>query len=140
MPDPGRQEEIELQRSSVVLGSGARAHGMGGAFLARADDATASSWNPAGLSYLLRPELSLVGFHSVNRNVGRNTADVTTSTDRFEGVTPDFVSVAYPLQIGSRSGSIQVSYQRMLPVGGERHGEIAPRECRKTQCLPSTSA
>ena len=124
MPDPGRQEEIELQRSSVVLGSGARAHGMGGAFLARADDATASSWNPAGLSYLLRPELSLVGFHSVNRNDGRNTADVTTSTDRFEGVTPDFVSVAYPLQIGSRSGSIQVSYQRMLPVGGERHIEV----------------
>jgi hypothetical protein len=96
---------------------------MGGAFLARADDATASSWNPAGLSYLLRPELSLVGFHSVNRNDGRDLAGVTTSTDRFEGLTPDFVSVAYPLQVGSRSGSIQVSYQRMLPVGGDRHIE-----------------
>jgi long-subunit fatty acid transport protein len=121
---PGRQEDLELQRSSVVLGSGARAHGMGGAFLARADDATASSWNPAGLSYLLRPELSLVGFHSVNRNDGRNAAGVTTSTDRFEGITPDFVSAAYPLRLGSRSGSVQVSYQRMLPVGGRRRIEI----------------
>ena len=34
---------------------------MGGAFLARADDATAASWNPAGLSYLRRPEFTVVG-------------------------------------------------------------------------------
>mgnify|MGYP000095960413 CR=1 FL=1 len=37
---------------------------MGGAFLARADDATAASWNPAGLSYLRRTEFSLVGVHN----------------------------------------------------------------------------
>jgi len=48
-------------RQNLTLGSGARAYGMGGAFLARADDATAASWNPAGLSYLRVPELSLVG-------------------------------------------------------------------------------
>ena len=42
-------------RQNLTLGSGARAYGMGGAFLARADDATAASWNPAGLSYLRVP-------------------------------------------------------------------------------------
>jgi hypothetical protein len=47
-------------QQNLTLGSGARAFGMGGAFLARADDATAASWNPAGLSYLRAPELSLV--------------------------------------------------------------------------------
>ena len=48
-----RQDEIDLTgQQNVILGSGARAFGMGGAFLARADDATAASWNPAGLSYL----------------------------------------------------------------------------------------
>ncbi len=43
-----------------VVGSGARALGMGGAFIAVADDATAASWNPGGLTQLERPEISLV--------------------------------------------------------------------------------
>lgn len=38
---------------------GARSLGMGGAFLALADDATAAYTNPAGLSNLSRPEFSL---------------------------------------------------------------------------------
>src|SRR5438477_7018998 len=60
-PRLGAQEELDLQaRANVLQGSGARALGMGGAFLARADDATAASWNPAGLSYLRLPELSAV--------------------------------------------------------------------------------
>src|SRR5437762_1459679 len=43
-----------------TTGSGARALGMGGAFIAVADDATASSWNPAGLCVLERAEASIV--------------------------------------------------------------------------------
>ena len=47
------QDQIDLTgQQNLTLGAGARAYGMGGAFLARADDATAASWNPAGLSYL----------------------------------------------------------------------------------------
>jgi long-subunit fatty acid transport protein len=38
---------------------GARAMGLGGAFLALADDATAAFANPAGLVQLVRPEVSL---------------------------------------------------------------------------------
>ena len=63
-PPPTRGEDplgIPGQQN-LTLGSGARAFGMGGAFLARADDATAASWNPAGLSYLRAPELSLSRF------------------------------------------------------------------------------
>lgn len=43
-----------------ILGFGARAMGMGGAFTAVADDATAASWNPAGLSQMTSSEFSLV--------------------------------------------------------------------------------
>jgi long-subunit fatty acid transport protein len=39
-------------------GVGARAAGMAFAFNAIADDATAMSWNPAGLTQLKHPELS----------------------------------------------------------------------------------
>lgn len=41
-------------------GVGAQATGMGGAFIGVADDATAASLNPAGLSELLVSEASLV--------------------------------------------------------------------------------
>lgn len=44
----------------TVLGAGARAQAMGGAFTAVADDASASEWNPAGLARLTRPELTIV--------------------------------------------------------------------------------
>ncbi|MBI2362792.1 MAG: PorV/PorQ family protein [Elusimicrobia bacterium] len=42
----------------LQYGVGARALGMGGAFFAVADDATAAYWNPAGLAYLQRKELT----------------------------------------------------------------------------------
>ncbi|GAB4334563.1 MAG: hypothetical protein Kow0037_13360 [Calditrichia bacterium] len=44
----------------LEIGVGARAIGMGGAFVSTADDATAMYWNPAGLGRLTRPELLFV--------------------------------------------------------------------------------
>jgi long-chain fatty acid transport protein len=43
---------------------GARSLGMGGAFLALSDDSTAAYTNPAGLSQLLEPEVSIEGRHT----------------------------------------------------------------------------
>ena len=43
---------VEIPSSPNPVGSGARALGMGGAFIAIADDATAASWNPGGLIQL----------------------------------------------------------------------------------------
>lgn len=130
--DPPRQEEVELQRSSVVLGSGARALGMGGAFLARADDATAASWNPAGLSYLRRAEVSVVGFRSTRSTRGRDDAGETTSIDTFDGSALDFISLVHPLRLGSQFGAVQLSYQRLLPseaTAASRFRSRAPRGC-----------
>ena len=113
-------DEIDFEGfTSLSLGSGARAFGMGGAFLARADDATAASWNPAGLSYLRRPEFSIVGARtSFERgNFG------APATDRLTGYTPDFLAVTYPLQ----SGSVQISYQRIFSFRGTREIERVGR-------------
>ncbi len=57
---PAMAQFLEIGGSPNVVGSGARAAGMGGAFIAVADDATAASWNPAGLVQLERPEISCV--------------------------------------------------------------------------------
>ena len=44
-----------------ITGSGARAAGMGNAFIGLADDATAINWNPGGLTALEHFEASVVG-------------------------------------------------------------------------------
>src|SRR5213083_1097212 len=59
---------------------GARALGMGGAFVAVADDATAPYWNPAGLVYL--PYREVLPQHS----------------EKFGGlVTHDYIGAGFPL-------------------------------------------
>ena len=61
-------QRIEIPSSPNPVGSGARALGMGSAFIAVADDATAASWNPGGLIQLEKPEISSVGyfFHRID--------------------------------------------------------------------------
>ena len=60
--NPTFSQELAPSSLEIVnpnpVGSGARALGQGNAFVAIADDATAASWNPGGLSHLERPELS----------------------------------------------------------------------------------
>ena len=51
-----RAQGVALSRA----GSGARAAGMGDAFVAVSDDGTAATWNPAGLAQLRQPEFSFV--------------------------------------------------------------------------------
>lgn len=101
--------------TSLSLGSGARALGMGGAFLARADDATAASWNPAGISYLRRPEVSVVGARNAfwKRPQGGGS-------DHLVGYTPDFAAVAVPFDSRDLSGALQLSYLRVLSFSGNR--------------------
>lgn len=109
-------DEVDFEGlTSLSLGSGARALGMGGAFLARADDATAVSWNPAGLSYLGRPEFSIVG----TRNSFERGAAGAPASDRFAGYGPDFVAVTWPLS----RGALQLNYQRVFSFAGTREIE-----------------
>src|SRR5688500_13393226 len=115
-------EAVLRGRSSVDVGSGARAYGMGGAFLARADDATAASWNPAGLSYLRRPELSLVGARtSFAAEEVRPGGFVTTESG--SGRVADFVAATHPVTLGPLSGAVQVSYQRVITFTDDRREE-----------------
>ena len=109
-------------RQNLTLGSGARAFGMGGAFLARADDATAASWNPAGLSYLRVPEVSFVGVV--------NSFDVSRGldNDRFEGQAIEFAALTWPLGFGDVRGAVQLSYQRAISFDGTRRIQLYNQE------------
>ncbi|BDU75067.1 OmpP1/FadL family transporter [Mesoterricola sediminis] len=108
-----------------IQGAGARALGLGGAFIALADDATAVSFNPAGLAQMLRPEASLVG-RGINRGVAFQDAETTAgsrtllagdsliSNTRFD---PLLAAATVPLRVGGRTLAIQLSVQRIFPLG-----------------------
>src|SRR5574340_274737 len=107
-------------RQNLTLGSGARAYGMGGAFLARADDATAASWNPAGLSYLRLPEVTVVGVVNRIDQERPGVEGVVRQTDRFRGQNADFAAFTWPVAIRGRGGAVQLSYQRAISYDGNR--------------------
>lgn len=44
----------------IAIGVGGRALGLGGAYAALANDVTAGYWNPAGLSHMLYPQITLM--------------------------------------------------------------------------------
>ena len=86
-------EEIAIGNA---FGLGARTMGMGGAFLAVADDFTTLYWNPAGLAQIRKFELYSSLSHSEQRvdtkfTRGR-TAEVGSSKTR-----PNSIGLVYPL-------------------------------------------
>jgi hypothetical protein len=77
----------------IALGGGARAMGMGGAFIAIADDATASYWNPAGLANFS----SLIAYPN-------SWQAYFMRSERFgDLINYNYISLAFPLEKG-RSG------------------------------------
>lgn len=84
MQPPGERDLPPLSGFAIVPFNfgppGARALGMGGAFIALADDATAAEANPAGLTKLSRPEVSLHGHYS-NLDVATLDLNALTSLD-----------------------------------------------------------
>jgi hypothetical protein len=81
----------------LPTGSGARALGFAGAFTAVADDATAASWNPGGLTQLERPEASVVYRYSREREEHRSNDDsFLVGDDAFSSHNLNYFSVAIP--------------------------------------------
>jgi len=93
-------QRIEIPSSPNPVGSGARALGMGGAFIAIADDATAASWNPGGLIQLETPEISVVGTY-FNRTEDNNlcTNPEASCDQSVSGSSINYLSAAYPFTL-----------------------------------------
>ena len=90
-------ERLEIPSSFNPVGSGARALGMGGAFIAVADDATAASWNPGGLIQLETPEVSAVGayvYRTEDLYFGRNPE--ASGSENITNTNVNYLSAAYP--------------------------------------------
>ena len=86
------QEVVKYGAEFLASGVGARALGMGGAYVAHADDATAGYWNVAGLDAIGAPEGAFM------------------HAERFDGIVSfDYAAVAWP--VTSRS-TVGVSFVR----------------------------
>jgi len=107
-------KSTDIISSPNPVGSGARAIGMGGAFIAVADDATAASWNPAGLIQLEEPEISIVGAYT-NTRICYNVAEHAESnnTNNFKDSNLNYFSVAHPFHF-YRNFVISLNYQRLF--------------------------
>ncbi len=110
---PAFGQGIEINSSPNPVGSGARALGMGAAFIAIADDATAASWNPGGLTQLERPEVSLVyAWKTYGEDVDSWTHPELNSEHEVDLDQINYASVVYPIQrtIAGRNLVVSLNY------------------------------
>jgi hypothetical protein len=102
---------------------------MGNAFIAIADDGTAASWNPAGLSQLRKPEFSLVhatnlreqameGYRTLDRLSAFTTLKTTNAASNIE-----FASAALPFTLKSRPVTVQVGWRRLYQFSSRLRGD-----------------
>ena len=106
-------QQVGVASSPNAVGSGARAMGMGGAFIAIADDATAASWNPAGLIQLERPELSIVGGYFDRREeFSSDTHPEISNTGEADDININYFSLTYPFHF-YKNMVVSLNYQRL---------------------------
>ena len=123
LPAAGLAQSLEnavLRNSFAPVGAGARAAGMGGAFLAIADDGTAASFNPAGLAQLRKSELAFVGYDDLlesSMDLSGGAYPLQSASARHS--VPQFLGFAKPIQAGSRRLTVQLSYERTVDLYGK---------------------
>ena len=110
-------ERIEIPSTFNPVGSGARALGMGGAFIGVADDATAASWNPGGLIQLETPEVSVVAAY-VHRTEDLDFGNDPGASGE-QGVSfgsLNYFSAAYPFKLLNRNMIVSLNYQHLYDL------------------------
>lgn len=124
-------QRLEIPSSFNPVGSGARALGMGSAFIAVADDATAASWNPGGLIQLGRPEVSVVGafFHRTEENeFGTNPEASGEQSVDAENI--NYFSASYPFALFNRNMILSLNYQHLFDFTREWNFPIIERSAQ----------
>lgn len=104
---------------------GARSLGMGGAFLGLADDASAAEANPAGLTILRKPEITIEGRNYQEQQVFTTSGTFpdlqrTAFSHYSQRVDPTFASIVYP----TKFFTIGAYYHE--PLRNEGTGQVVP--------------
>ena len=132
-------QDLEFSVSPSPVGSGARAAGMADAFVAIADDATAASWNPAGLVQLEIPEISVVwAYNGLWERFGSGNHPEVDSWHDDHNLDLNYLSLVFPFPrpVFGKNATLALNYQRKYdfsrdfrfdyhPVGNLGMGGIA---------------
>ena len=103
-----QEEEIAIGNT---FGLGARTMGMGGAFLAVADDFTTLYWNPAGLAQIRKFELFGSLSHSERDAETKFTRGRTTEANN-SNTRPNSIGLVYPLYANRGGFAFALGYNR----------------------------
>ncbi|HEY5974441.1 MAG TPA: outer membrane protein transport protein [Geobacteraceae bacterium] len=122
-------QQLEFSSSLNPVGSGARAMGMGGAFIGVADDATAASWNPAGLIQLEKPEMSFVySYFYRHQDYHIDPANGSGAGNSMDASSVNFASIAYPFVLFDRNITLSLNYQRLYELNKDVALSIVSRD------------
>jgi len=98
MVSPSNSHGAKYAGEFMALGGGARAMGMGSAFIAVANDATTTFWNPAGL----------VDVPSFRAGTGRWEAVAMHAEQFGDLIDSNFLSAAFPLKRGGAAWGVSI--------------------------------
>lgn len=127
---PAAAQNIDIEALSglqFTFGNpGARALGMGGAFLGLADDASAAEANPAGLTILRKPEVSIELRNFVEQQSFTTSGtfpDInrTAFNHHSQAAVVSFGSIVYPI------GRFTIGAYYHEPLNNEGGGVVAPQ-------------
>ncbi len=106
--------DMEMSDSPNPIGSGARAMGIGGAFISIADDATAASWNPGGLLQLKKPEISIVGSYFSGNTVYETSGVIGDIEDESPDIRHlNYFSAVIPFRLFRNNFVFSINYQHL---------------------------
>jgi long-subunit fatty acid transport protein len=123
-PSPLAFRPPSIFSAPLPSGSGARALGLAGAFTAVADDATAASWNPAGLIQLERPEASFMLRYS--RHEGNHFSEqenYKVGSDSYENANLNYLSAVLPFRAFDHNWVFSLNYQEAYDFEQQFHAE-----------------
>lgn len=107
-------QRVPFASTPNPVGSGARAVGWGGAFIAVADDATAASWNPAGLVQLITPETSVaLSYHNRLEQLTFEGYNADAESASIAAANLNYASAVYPFHVGEVNMVASLNYQRL---------------------------
>ena len=107
-------QNIKFASTPNPVGSGGRAVAWGGAFIAVADDATAASWNPAGLIQLEKPEASVaLSYLHRTEAIRFQKFEAAVQNEVASHGNLNYASVVFPFHLKSLNLVVSGNYQRL---------------------------
>ncbi|MBN1415533.1 MAG: outer membrane protein transport protein [Bacteroidales bacterium] len=125
------------QREFEHYGHGARATGMAHAFNAVADDATAMSWNPAGMVQVKKPECAFVN-HLTATDYSNEYWDMYGFS--YQPIYNfDYLGLVYPLKIKNKDLVFGISFQNKINFKSRAIAESTNRNIHSKNSLTVNS-